>query len=359
MQSASKSMSFPRKTRHILAFWSVCTIVCTAGLHGNAWATPRNASPASQNENTAQTIAFGGSLLVETALGRGVFISDTVTQRPHMNLLLSLRPKLTLLPAYDLSLRVRLDMDVNLLENYDSDRIAPHEPRLGDLQLAVSAGELFSLKPLNTTMNAIFWLSFPTSKESRFLTKVMGLHLETGVSIEPISWLSVSYTFHVTRNFHRYNVPLLDPSAFGRPPAARSGGAEQLAGGILVQGQAVTGWLLSNGLDVTFTPLKGLDILLTWGIVNAFRATSYPADDALASPHAVGGPGRNDIMWGGIEVAYQVHDYFGVALGSWTEQAPKTADNQSFRFPFWDTTSGAANRQVFYVSLTGSMPDVP
>ena len=36
------------------------------------------------------------------------------------------------------------------------------------------------------------------------------------------------------------------------------------------------------------------------------------------------------------------------------EQAPLTPDNGSARFPFWDTSNGADNRQVFYTDLVGS-----
>ena len=78
--------------------------------------------------------------------------------------------------------------------------------------------------------------------------------------------------------------------------------------------------------------------------------------DLCASPNATAGVGQSDVMWGGLEVSYAVHEYVDLALGSWTEQAPKTADGEAFRFPFWDTTNGAANRQVFYLTVTGSLP---
>jgi hypothetical protein len=50
-------------------------------------------------------------------------------------------------------------------------------------------------------------------------------------------------------------------------------------------------------------------------------------------------------MAGSLEVGVEVIDELSVAIGTLVQQAPKTADNRKFRFPFWDTTNGADNRQ--------------
>jgi len=310
----------------------------------------------SDEDAAAEGIAFAGSAFLETSIGRGTFITDPDARRAYVNVLLSLRPRLILLPSHGLSLEVRLDMDVNAIESVDSDRIAPHEVRVGDLRIGVRADEIVTVDEATFTLSGRFDLVLPTSKESRFLTKVMGLRAALGAGFEPLPWLAVDYSFAVTRNFHLYNTPVVNTDDFKRPPVARVGGAEMVAEGLVAQGGHVTGWVVSNGLDITFTPIEPLAITLSWGVAHAFRDVSYPDDDLYASPHATAGVGQSDVMWGGLEVSYAVHDHVDLALGSWTEQAPKTADGEAFRFPFWDTTNGAANRQVFYLTVTGSLP---
>jgi len=58
------------------------------------------------------------------------------------------------------------------------------------------------------------------------------------------------------------------------------------------------------------------------------------------------------VVQGTVGAAYQVNDYLGLSVGMATAQAPKTPDNQSFRFPFF--AARADNLTVFDFTITGS-----
>ena len=82
--------------------------------------------------------------------------------------------------------------------------------------------------------------------------------------------------------------------------------------------------------------------------------TSAGKSTIAAAEAAQSGRGRTDVMAGSLEVGVEVIDELSVAIGTLVQQAPKTADNRKFRFPFWDTTNGADNRQIFYLDITGT-----
>jgi hypothetical protein len=72
---------------------------------------------------------------------------------------------------------------------------------------------------------------------------------------------------------------------------------------------------------------------------------------AVADTGYVRGP---DISITSIAVNYQLSDHWGVSLYTYTAMPPKSADNSSFRFPFWDFTSGPMNYSQIGFSLSAS-----
>ena len=95
-------------------------------------------------------------------------------------------------------------------------------------------------------------------------------------------------------------------------------------------------------------------VTLDWTLVHSWTYQRFPAD-ALSSPYAQESRGLSDSMVGSLEFSVEVLDQLSVGVGTLVEQTPKTLDNERFRFPFWDTTNGAANRQVFYVDVIGTL----
>lgn len=314
-------------------------------------AEPEAEAPADEDEDDAFPV--GGTVIYENAVGRGSFLSSAANQRPYWSMWFRVEPHYDVHGVDGLRLALRFDLSVDVIENADSSNTRPNQPQPGDLRLVASWRDVVEWEPIGLGLTPRVHLAFPTSWASRVTTKVLGLHAGLTTTVAPLDWLEVYWSLGFTKNFNLYTNAVLDDGDFSHPPLARAGGAEAVAEGLTATGSAPTSHSLANELGVSATFLEVLSVGLTWQIVNAWTYANYPIDQ-WSSPHAVAGRGRLDVMVGTIDVTWEVLDYLSLSVGTTTEQAPKTADNTGFRFPFWDTTNGAANRQVFYLDVTGS-----
>ena len=96
-----------------------------------------------------------------------------------------------------------------------------------------------------------------------------------------------------------------------------------------------------------------VSFVIDFEMLHLFSYQAIPLDQ-YSSPYAQEGRGQTDLMYGTLEVSWEVMEHLSLALGTVVEQTPLTADNTGPRFPWWDTTNGSANRQVFYLDVTGS-----
>ncbi|MCB9726874.1 MAG: hypothetical protein H6746_00185 [Deltaproteobacteria bacterium] len=296
---------------------------------------------------------FGGTVVLETSVGRGSFIRDEAARRPLASLYVSARPEVRVARERALALGLAFDFDVNLVENADSESTRPHQVRAGDLELFARWDELATWEAGHLSFGAALGVKTPTSLLSRFQTKILGLTASTATTWQPTEWLGVAWSFTVTKNINRYRSAVLRDDAFDLALPSRAGGAEVVAEGRTATQLGVTSFLVGNALSLEFSFLDRFTASLGWELVHAFSYNDYPKD-ALAADAADGGRGRTDVMAGSIEVGVEVIEHLSVALGTLVQQAPKTADNRHFRFPFWDTSNGADNRQVFYLDVTGT-----
>ena len=166
----------------------------------------------------------------------------------------------------------------------------------------------------------------------------------------PLDWMSLTYGFSATKNFNEYTNSVGDVDEFDFPLPSRAGGSEGVSEGLVATGKQITEWSLMHQVGLGFSFLEDFSVDVVWYYYQNFTYQSFELDE-LSSVNAVGGRGYSDLMVGVIEVGYSVTDYLSLSLGTLVEQTPKTADNQNFRFPFWDTTNGADNRQTFYLDV--------
>jgi len=304
-------------------------------------------------ESEERDWGYGGLVLLSNSVGRGTFIGDEFNARPSWNMLLSVRPKFTISKKHNLIMQLRFDMNQTLVDNADTTAAVPNEFLLYDIRLGLYYNNFVDLKDVGLKLSAWGEFFFPTSKLSQLQTKILGLRLGLKTSYKPLDWMSITFSSYATKNFNRYTNYVLDEDDFSIPLVARAGGAESVESGLVANGLAPSEWFVTNAISVGFTFLEKFNATVGWTMLNAFSYADHPIDE-LSSPHAVAGRGRADLMYGTIEVGYGITDNVSVSLGSTVEQSPKTADNQSFRFPFWDTTNGAANRQSFYLDVAGS-----
>ena len=101
--------------------------------------------PSNSNVNTeaknldAMAHSFHGSLTLDQSLGLGTFAEGAgELSRPYYNMLLSLRGSYRVPVPLQLSVGLRLDLDVNLVENYDSINSRSNQIQMGDCLLYTS-----------------------------------------------------------------------------------------------------------------------------------------------------------------------------------------------------------------------------
>lgn len=335
--------------------WSTLTLAACimATVPTGAWANVGSPAAATDELAAATPSRFGGTMILESSVGRSAFNGTEFDRQTSWNVLVSLQPTWQLDASRELTVGLRFDADMNLVESALSSSTYPHQVRPSDLLLTVDAGKLMGFESARLSLGGSAYVALPTSRYSRFSGKTLGLHGGLAATWTPWSTLEVSYGAGITKSFHRYGSAVLDAGDFTLPPLSRTAGPEQVAEGLTATGEGVDSFVVDHGPSVSFTFVETLTASVALELIHAFRGQSFP-DDALTSPYADPGRGQTDIMYGSMELSWQALEPLSLALGTLVEQAPKTADNTGFRFPFWDTTNGADNRQIVYLDLIGS-----
>ena len=294
---------------------------------------------------------FSASVLGEVSIGAGTFTPGPAA-RPYVNLLTKVRGSYRF-DDIGLELGLSFAVNVNAVENADSGNTVPHQVKPGDLRLTVDMDDLLTWETIGLEVLPSVALTLPTSLESIHVGKLFGITAGVSVAIEPLAWLYADVRTSFTKNVNLTTHAVLDADNFDLAPLSRAGGAEAIAEGRVATAGGLTSWYAVWGAGVTFTPVDNFTILIDFEMLHLFSYDAIPLD-AYSSPYAHEGRGQSDLMYGTIEFAYEVIDGLGLALGTVVEQEPLSADNKSPRFPWWDTTNGSANRQVFYLDVIGS-----
>lgn len=333
-----------------------CALVALACLCASAGSPTAHAQElvAPDGAPAEEARGWGGTVLLENAVGRGALTTLPEDRRPLWTLLVSVAPSYTLDEARAFTVGLAFDASVNLVENADSSNTRPHQFQPGDLQVTANLGELASLLDGGFTLGLDAYLAAPTSLYSRYTGKVLSAHGGTSASWSPLDSLTLGASTGLTKHFYTSSNATLDVANFDAPPLGRASGAETLADGRLAVSGNLTSFAVDYGTSIAWLPLESLEVACRLDFVSAWTSTAFP-DDGFTSPNADAGRGQSDFMYGTLEVSWAAHDHLSLALGTVTEQEPKSADNERLRFPFWDLTNGAANRQVVYIDLIGTL----
>lgn len=307
---------------------------------------------ATEGEN-AFLESFGGELVLSNALGRGSFLGNEFNARPYWNMSLSLSPSYTISKEHKVKASFNIGINKNLVDNADTLTATAKETNLTDISLTVSWGSFVNLKDGLFKLSAYARAYFPTSKISQFMNRMLATRLSLAASSKPVSWMSFGYQFYPTKYFNKYTNQVVDLSDFDLPLPVREGGAEDLGSELLATGGQVYEFALGHHAWTTFSFLSDFNLDIHFYYTQLFGYDDFELDE-FSSSNAIAGRSYVDIMTGIIELGYKISDNLSVALGTTVEQTPKTSDNQDIRFPFWDTTNGASNRQTFYFDLAGS-----
>lgn len=296
---------------------------------------------------------FGGTLIYENSVGKGVFTDSNVDDDLY-SMSFSIRPHYVISQDLKLKLTVRMDFDVNIVESYASTNTRQNEVQFRDMQILLGWTDFVRLEAAKLYWSTSFGLVLPTSKLSDIQNKILGLKASLKTAYRPAEWFQLSYTFGATKNFNRYTNSVLDTSGFDAPVSTRSGGAEQVGEGLVAIGTSrSTEWSLTHTVTASFA-YAGFGLDLSYGYYQYFVYDGASATAGSSSPYASSARGYRDLMRGVIEVSYTVNKYLSFALGTLTDQTPFGPNNNDLRFPFWDTSNGSDNRQSFYFDVVGS-----
>jgi hypothetical protein len=205
--------------------------------------------------------------------------------------------------------------------------------------------------------------SIPLSTASRVdsLITSLGAGLGAGQSFGKFG-LSLGTSFR--KNFHRYSHPTRNPNT-GRNLVTRDGlavnglvtglarpGGPELAGDTYFDGEANnTSMSLGGSIGASYSPTEKLGLGISYRIGTSWTYDSYALDET-SSPYATEGRGRHDSQTGTLTANYRALDNLSFGLGMVTAGGFFSADNKSYRFPFYAFEGAESNLTTFFVNLT-------
>ncbi len=253
-------------------------------------------------------------------------------------------------------------------------RNSASEFRWGDIGLSAGwAGYTFD--SIGLTIAPELGFTLPTSQVSQYTTLVLGTSASVGLSKTFFDRLGLSLSFTGGKDFHRFNGPVLDPekleadeaNAELSPEAViyREGGSEDVGRGLVAVGGLNTEYYFVVGAGASipvwdklrFSAGYSLETYWTYGGLDAEHPEYGDVTPGLDDDGINDNRGVAQLVRGSVGLGYPVTlGDVGLAfgLGLSTAQYPKTDDNRSFRFPFWNFSGAATNASAISASVTAS-----
>lgn len=339
----------PKMVRHRPALIS---LLLSLALLGPQVARAQDAGALDAPESKKGKFPLSASLTLENAVGLGTFVDnpDTGTMKmPYYALLLTMQGYWTI--SDEVQLRARFDLEKEITSSYKSTTVERHQIKPADLFLDVFDSNLFTERWLTgLKLEGDVRLYFPTSPESEYATRLVGLSGRLGLSrkLGGFTFLVGSrYIRHLLRETHPV-VPDYAEHAADRPCL----GGMAVDGGTMCGGAANLHTTLLHDLNVSYDFTPHLSATVTLLIYNRFSYAGEP--DQLSSSYATG-ENQRDITWGIIDLSYQLNDWLTYSVGISSYQPAKTEDGQRLRFPFWDVEGRAENYTTFYLDIAGKI----
>lgn len=296
-------------------------------------------------------LPFGAIIRFSNVVGYGTFLSDKNNRRPLYDIGVSLNPYFDVAAGHRIS--ASMGITKNIFSNGDagSSELAAvsreGQTSVSDLIISYTALNVVTEPFTGLRLNLGVGVVAPTSLQSQTSTLYLGTRAQATV-LGIWDWFVAAYTFRVTKNFHEYTHNKVENS--GSPPICINRDNVDTSA-CFPGGYANTEWSFLNSLFISFMATDALSFNINWAFINSL---SYDVDrDAeFVGANADSGRGQRDLMFGSLSVNYQLSQYFAASIGATTVQLPFTADNKSFRFPFFSTNPD--NTTVFDLTLTGT-----
>lgn len=231
--------------------------------------------------------------------------------------------------------------------------IEPYEGRFQDIGL--SAGHSgYTHEGMGITIAPSFSASLPASARSRAMTTIVSTSLGTSISRNFFDSLTLGYRIGVSRNFHEYTSPVMDVDKIGEDNALfRVDGAESIEPGRMAVAGINTQWGMSHGVSASVMFSPQVMAMANYGLQTGWTY-NVTEDDEFTSERQCVGRCSGQMSSGAVMLNYIVSPNLSFSGGISTQQSPKTADQKSYNFPFWNFSGGASNASSLTIGLSGS-----
>lgn len=226
----------------------------------------------------------------------------------------------------------------------------PYETRFQDIGL--SAGwSGYTFEQIGVSIRPSIGLSLPASARSQATTLRLGTSAGLSVSKSFFGSLTLSYSLRGSRSFYEYTSPVMSVQRVGEENAIyRLNGEEAVEPGRFAVAGVNTPWGLSNSLGASFRVGK---VGLTVGYTYTRRwSYDWTEQDEFTSERQCVGRCVGDGMSGNIGMSYSLNDWLSMSGGLSSGGLPKTMDQRSYNFPFWNFNGAAANSSSISLGLS-------
>lgn len=291
---------------------------------------------------TEQEKPYGISVVLDSSLGQGTFITDDYADNPYF------AQTFQLLPSYKF-MDVNFGLDISATMEYtDTDSATKNNQILfSDLTLSASKSVL---KSDFGNLAGSLKFNFPTSLASQATTLYFGMAI--GLSYSKIFGpFTLTYALSGKKNFNEYTTNVIkkedlkDFETYGR-----KGGNEMLSSEVIALGKNNVSYSIANSLSGAYSFNDSLTLSLSFGYSMAF-VYKVQEKDEYTSENAETGRSYRDLISGGIDVSYALNKMFSFSGGISTVQLPKETDTETYRFPWFNFSTPADNLSVFYFDV--------
>ncbi|MBN2694491.1 hypothetical protein JXR93_07500 [bacterium] len=292
-----------------------------------------------------QEKSWGVSLVLDSVLGQGTFVSDEYAKNSLF------AQSLSFAPSYKWE-NISFSASLGLSMEYTKSDTATENNQifLSDLILGVSS-PLLDLKDYDASLAGSVKVSLPTSLASQ--RQSLYFSASAGVSASKnFGPVSLSYTLSGKKNFHQYQTPVLyDEDLKDFDTYYRKDGNELLDAHVVSTGENLVSFGFTNGLNVGYSITDKLTASIGFSYSVAFVYQVYEEDE-YTSQYAKSGRSYRDLIVGTVDLSYQINTMFALSTGILTEQYPKTADTEGYRFPWYNFSTPADNYSMFYLDIS-------
>jgi len=289
------------------------------------------------------------SARLATGIGQGTFVNvapdpeyDGIVEDPsnaydRWNMSLSLTPSYTVMDLVSVSATVAWTQQMLAGGGINE----PNELRFQDVGLDISwVGHKFESIPISVDAGAS--LAFPTIDQSQTATLSVGTSLNGGVSYKLFDKLTLRYDLGLGKDFHEYTSPVVTDDVAGIDNLIwRAGGSERVSGGLLLEG-VNSEYALSNSFSASLPVWDKLRFSVSYAF-STYWTYDVVKKDELSNEITQDGRDVAQGVSSSVSLSYPFLDYFTGSVALRTSTQPKTSDNRSFNFPFWNVDGAASN----------------